>query len=78
MKPLAIVNGTPIAVEEAIRLAILHEEKFFKGAMEAVLIRQYAARENITNSDQELQVAADELNLIVAQKILKGGNLDAL
>jgi len=48
-------------VEDAVRRSIIHDEDFLQQAEEALLIRQYARKAGITNSDAELQLAADEL-----------------
>lgn len=61
MPILATVNGEPLEAAEALRRSIVHEENFLNNSVETVLIRQYAAKIGITNTDAELQLAADEL-----------------
>jgi len=61
MAPLLIVNGETVDTAEAIQRSIVHEEDFLENTITGVLIRQYAKKKGITNSDEELQLAADEL-----------------
>jgi len=58
---LLIVNGESIDLTDAIRRSILHEEDFLDNTFVFELLRQYAAKKGIANSDAELQLAADEL-----------------
>jgi parvulin-like peptidyl-prolyl isomerase len=55
------VNGEAVAVDGAVRRSILHDEEFLKNTIDFELLRQYAAQNGVSNSDAELQVAADEL-----------------
>lgn len=61
MTPLLTVNGTSLSLQEAVRRDILHDNEFLTQALEELLIRQYAHENGIENSDEELQVAADEM-----------------
>jgi parvulin-like peptidyl-prolyl isomerase len=42
-------------------LESLHDSRFLAATMNNLLLRQYAEKNNIRNTDQELQLAADEL-----------------
>jgi len=55
------INGEPIDVAAAVRLSILHNNTFLRDTVRAIVIRQYAEKQNIRNTDAELQLAADEL-----------------
>jgi hypothetical protein len=55
------VNGEAIDVATALRLESLHDSRFLAATMNNLLLRQYAEKNNIRNTDQELQLAADEL-----------------
>jgi parvulin-like peptidyl-prolyl isomerase len=55
------VNGEAIDVATALRLESLHDNKFLAATVNILLLRQYAEKNNIRNTDQELQLAADEL-----------------
>jgi parvulin-like peptidyl-prolyl isomerase len=61
MSSLAKVNGEVIETATALRVGILHDDTFLKNTITNALIRQYAEKHNIRNTDQELQLAADEL-----------------
>jgi parvulin-like peptidyl-prolyl isomerase len=61
MSSLISVNGDTVSVDSAVRRSIIHNEDFLRQAEESLLIRQYAQKCGITNSDAELQLAADEL-----------------
>jgi parvulin-like peptidyl-prolyl isomerase len=61
MAALLKVNGESIDVPAAVRLSILHNATFLRETIRLVMIRQYAQKRNIRNSDAELQLAADEL-----------------
>jgi len=61
MPVLVIVNGEPLDSADALRRSIVHDEDFLKNSINTVLIRQYATKNGIVNTDQELQLAADEL-----------------
>jgi len=55
------VNGETIDIAAAVRFSLLHNSTFLKDTIRTELIRQYAEKQNIRNSDAELQLAADEL-----------------
>jgi parvulin-like peptidyl-prolyl isomerase len=58
---LIAVNDDFFDVKEAIRRSIIHDEdKFLDISIEEMLVRQYAAQNGMSNSDDELQIAADE------------------
>jgi parvulin-like peptidyl-prolyl isomerase len=58
---LIAVNNDLFDVKEAIRRSIIHDEdKFLDISIEEMIVRQYAAQNGIINSDDELQIAADE------------------
>ncbi len=85
MADLIKVNGVAVDVQDAIRRSIMHEEDFLKNTIEGALICQYAEKNGITNSDEELQVAVDEMRyqreLESVDKVnqwLKTNNLTAL
>jgi len=61
MPALLIVNGEAVDTADAIQRSIVHEEDFLENTITGVLIRQYAKKKGIVNSDEELQLAADEL-----------------
>ncbi len=62
MAILTMVNGKPFDLGEALRQSMLRDSKqFLDKCIDELLIRQYAHKTNITNSDDELQVALDEL-----------------
>lgn len=61
MPDLIVVNGEALSVADAVRRSIIHEEEFLERSIEILLIRQYAARHDIANTDEQLQLAADEL-----------------
>ena len=61
MSHLATVNSKFIDVKEAIRRSIKHEDGFLEDAIKELVIREYAEKKGIFNTDEELQVAADEL-----------------
>ncbi len=61
MPPLAIINGQSLDAADALRRSIFCEEDFFANSVDAVLIRQYATKIGIRNTDQELQLAVDEV-----------------
>lgn len=58
---LLTVNGDAVDVADAIRLDIVHEDKFLENTIVFALVRQQAAKKGLSNSDEELQLAADEL-----------------
>ncbi len=58
---LVAVNGDSFEVREALRRSITNKEnEFLDEFISELLIRQYAAQNNISNSIEELQVAANE------------------
>lgn len=61
MATLVKVNGESVDAAAAIRLSILHSAPFLRDTIRNAVIRQYAEKRNIRNSDAELQLAADEL-----------------
>lgn len=61
LSTLMRVNGEAIDVATALRLETLHENKFLASTKNHLLLRQYAEKNHIRNTDQELQLAADEL-----------------
>jgi parvulin-like peptidyl-prolyl isomerase len=82
MEPLVIVNGEEVDLKESLEVDILHENVFLTGVIENVLIRQEAEKRGIKNTDEELQVAVDELryqrnleSVDKAQLWLKNSNL---
>jgi parvulin-like peptidyl-prolyl isomerase len=50
-----------MSAADALRRSIVHDEDFLKNTVDILLLRQYAARTGVTVSDDELQLAADEL-----------------
>jgi parvulin-like peptidyl-prolyl isomerase len=68
MLPLATVNGEDLDLLSAIRLSIFEGGSFLKDAIDLVLLRQYAAERGLTNTDAELQLAADELRYTRGQE----------
>jgi len=74
MKHLLNVNGEDFPVKDALEIDILHDNKFLTETIDNLLIRQHAAKVGITNTDEELQVAVDELryqrNLETVEKTL--------
>lgn len=77
MATLVTVNGNSFELLETLRRSMLHreEDRFLDFCIEELLIREYAAKNNISNSTEELQVAADELRyqrgLELAEKLLQ-------
>lgn len=63
MTTLVTVNRNSLDLLEALRYSIIHsdDERFLNNRIDELLIRDYAAKNNITNSLEELQVAADEV-----------------
>ena len=61
MIPFLKVNGQAIDAATAVRLSLLHNGTFLRDTIRTSVIRQYAEKQNIRNSDAELQLAADEL-----------------
>lgn len=61
MAILATVNGQALELADALRRSILHEEDFLVNSVVAAVIQQHAAAKGISNTDEELQLAADEL-----------------
>ena len=56
------VNGESIDIKEAVRLSFLHDDdKFVQNTIEFMLINQGAEKAGITNTDEQLQLAVDEL-----------------
>ena len=61
MTALATVNGEPIDVATALRHSLFHNESFLKEAVTNEVIRQYAEKTGLANTDAELQLAVDEV-----------------
>jgi parvulin-like peptidyl-prolyl isomerase len=61
MTTLLKVNGETINIAAAVRQSMLHNSTFLRDTIRNAVIRQYADKQNIRNSDAELQLAADEL-----------------
>jgi len=61
MTPLATVNGEPIDTATALRLCLFFNDSFLKDAVANEVIRQYAEKTGISNTDAELQLAVDEV-----------------
>jgi parvulin-like peptidyl-prolyl isomerase len=57
---LVRVNGDAIDVALAVQFESLNESSLLPEAIRGLLVRQYAERNNIRNTDHELQLAADE------------------
>jgi parvulin-like peptidyl-prolyl isomerase len=55
------VNGNTIDIAAAVRQSLLHNGTFLRDTLRVSVIRQYAEKQNIRNSDAELQLAVDEL-----------------
>lgn len=71
---LVKVNGDQFELREALRRSMIDDEKqFLNEFILELLIRQYAAQNNLSNSIEELQVAVDELryekDLELAEKL---------
>jgi parvulin-like peptidyl-prolyl isomerase len=60
MPVLVRVNGEAIEVAAAVRAESFQEGEFLSRTVGTALIRRYAERNNIRNTDQELQLAVDE------------------
>jgi parvulin-like peptidyl-prolyl isomerase len=58
---LATVNGRSLDAAAALRRSIVHNEDFLRKSLELLLVREYADRKGIRNTDRELQLATDEL-----------------
>ena len=61
MRPLVTINGQPIDTEAALRESIFFDDAFLDHAVVNELIRQHAGTRGISNTDAELQLAADEV-----------------
>jgi parvulin-like peptidyl-prolyl isomerase len=59
--PLVTVNGRSVSIAEALQRSIVHNENFLDNTIDYALLRDHAGRHGISNSDEELQLAADEL-----------------
>lgn len=55
------VNDGEIDIQTALRIDVLHENMLYQSTLDNLLIRQYCESKGIKNSDEELQVALDEL-----------------
>jgi len=86
MSDFITVNGATMDIREAVRLSFLHDDdKFVQNTMEFMLINQGAAKAGITNTDEQLQLAVDELRYQrgleeaeKAQQWITESNLDLL
>ena len=61
MAPLALVNGVGIDADAAVRQQLFNGGRLLDDIVDEALLRGYAARQAIANTDRELQVAFDEL-----------------
>lgn len=62
MTDFITVNGESIDIREAIRLSFLHDDdNFVQNTIEFMLVNQGAEKAGITNTDEQLQLAVDEL-----------------
>lgn len=61
MATLLTINGEALDVATALRLDNMHENKFLPSMINNLLLRQHAEKQGIRNTDEELQLAADEL-----------------
>lgn len=62
MIPLIIVNEHPYPIKEALRRSLhQNENKFIDDCIMEILIREYAAKNKITNDTEELQIALEEM-----------------
>jgi parvulin-like peptidyl-prolyl isomerase len=55
------VNGEACDIAAALRADIFHANSFLPAVIDSLLIRQYAAKQGIRNTDQELQLAFEEI-----------------
>lgn len=86
MSDFITINGETIDIKEAVRLSFLHDDdKFVQNTIEFMLINQGAAKAGITNTDEQLQLAVDELryqrgleSAEMAQQWITESNLDLL
>lgn len=61
-RPLLTVNGHPYPVKEALRRSMYQSEnRFVDICISEILIREYAAKHEISNTVEELQVAIEEM-----------------
>ncbi|HOK45207.1 MAG TPA: peptidylprolyl isomerase [Bryobacteraceae bacterium] len=61
MPDLIVVNGEGLPAADAVRRSIIHQEEFLERSIELLLLRQYAASHGIVNTDEQLQLALDEM-----------------
>ncbi len=60
--PLLIINGHPYPVKEVLRRSMYQREnRFVDVCISEILIREYAAKHELTNSVEELQIAIEEM-----------------
>lgn len=60
--PLMTINGHPYPVEEALRRSMYqNKNKFTDDCIDEILIREYAVKNGIKNSAEELQIAIEEM-----------------
>ena len=55
------VNDDEISIQLALQIDFMHDNKLYESTIDNILIRQYCKANGIENSDEELQVALDEL-----------------
>ena len=67
------VNGDTIDIAAAVRQSLLHNGTFLRDTLRVSLIRQYAEKQNIRNSDAELQLAVDEVRYSRGPRIGRRG-----
>jgi len=80
------VNGESIDIKVAVRLSFLHDDdQFVQNTIEFMLVNQGAEKAGISNTDEQLQLAVDELRYQrglesseKAQQWLKESNLDLM
>jgi len=61
MPAFITVNGRAYDLVAALRAEILQDNAFLPGVIDSLLILQYAEKHGIRNTDEELQLAFDEL-----------------
>jgi hypothetical protein len=61
MPPFVTVNGIPVNVSEAMPVIWMESPEFALPVIESILLRQHAATIGAKVTDQELQVASEEM-----------------
>ena len=74
MSLLVKVNGLEISTAQALRRSLLNPTGFLQQTIEDLLIQDYAARNDIINSDTDLQKAADEFRYQLGLETLESLN----